>query len=109
MDQGTVPFLLPLERIFSVLGYLWKASSMVRLTPAITLLALAIQHYTVPGIYSAIFVKYLQHEVSTGNSQNQASRNRVFYALCLLYFLSTATFDLDFAVVFIYLRIYEVN
>ena len=50
-----------------------------------------------PGLYSGIFVLYLQYNASTKNV-NERSKI-LFYALCLLYILSVAIFALDFIIV----------
>lgn len=55
--------------------------------------AKAIYCYPVIGLYSGVFAMYLQHHTCNINKGN----NMLFYALCLLYFLSTATIVFDLA------------
>ena len=56
------------------------------------------------GLYSGIFLIYLQYTVSP---QNASKRNNIlFYALCFLYVLSMATIVLN---LFIYFRVPEVS
>ena len=47
-----------------------------------------------PGIYSGIFVLYLQYHASKTDTV-QANNNILFYGLCLLYVLSVATIGFD--------------
>ena len=49
----------------------------------------------VPGFYSGIFIMYLHYNASR-KDVNKGS-NIIFYALCLLYVLSSATFVFDIA------------
>ena len=57
--------------------------------------AKAVRHYLVLGLYSGIFIIYL-HYNSSRKDVNKGS-NIIFYALCLLYVLSSATFVFDTA------------
>lgn len=50
------------------------------------------QHYRVLGLYSGIFAVYLQLHTS---AKSNYKTNILFYALCVLYFLSMATIVLD--------------
>ena len=58
------------------------------------LLAKAVQHCAIPGLYSGIFSMYLQHR--SGSQQNTDRANNIlFYALWVLYALSVATSIID--------------
>jgi hypothetical protein len=46
-----------------------------------------------PGLYSGIFLLYLQYRGSTKSTDK--ANNIIFYALCALYFLSVAALLLD--------------
>ena len=46
-----------------------------------------------PGIYSGIFILYLQYHAS--KTDNVKANIIIFYALCLLYVLSVATVGID--------------
>ena len=51
----------------------------------------------VPGLYSGIFVMYLQYHAAKKRSNN-VKENTIFYALCVVYALSMAIMALDIAV-----------
>jgi hypothetical protein len=51
----------------------------------------------IPGLYSGIFVMYLQYHAARKRSNN-AKENIIFYALCVVYALSMAVIALDIAV-----------
>ena len=53
-----------------------------------------IRHYPISGLYSGIFVIYLQYHGSKKDA-NKGSFTIHFYALCLLYLLSVATIVSD--------------
>src|ERR1700735_5350564 len=55
--------------------------------------AKAVQHYPIPGLYSGIFAMYLQHHGSQQSTDK--AKNILFYALCVLYALSSATIIID--------------
>lgn len=64
--------------------------------------AKTVQH--VPGFYSGIFILFLRHNLASKKAASKGMRNNIlFYALCLLYFLSMATIALDFFCVFLQL------
>ena len=76
----------------TTLDIFWKASSLVRYLSTVKLkllLAKAVQCCAIPGIYSGIFGIYLQHRGSQQGT-NRAN-NILFYALWVLYALTTAT------------------
>ena len=53
-----------------------------------------VQSFPAPGLYSGIFIIYLHNQL---NNLNRDSRRAIiFYALCILYVLSTVTFLADF-------------
>ena len=54
---------------------------------------LVIINYSCLGLYSAVFVIYMQCHASKKLDINK--RNILLYALCILYMLSTATIALD--------------
>ena len=57
------------------------------------LLAKAVQRCAIPGIYSGIFAMYLQHRGSQQGTDR--AKNILFYALWVLYGLTTATIIVD--------------
>ena len=61
-------------------------------------LAKAVQHCAIPGLYSGIFVIYLQHRGSPKSTDR--AKNVLFYALLVLYALTTAIIIVDMLVVF---------
>ena len=80
----------------STLHGVWKGSSLVRYLSTVKpklLLANPVQHCFIPGLYSGIFAIYLQHRGSQQGT-NRAN-NILFYALWVLYALTTATFIVD--------------
>ena len=82
--------------IFTTLDTVWNGSSLVRYLSTVKLkllLAKAVQRCVIPGLYSGIFAIYLQHRGSQ-QSTNRAN-NILFYALWVLYALTTATIILD--------------
>ncbi|KAF8801522.1 hypothetical protein BYT27DRAFT_6789041 [Phlegmacium glaucopus] len=60
-----------------------------------TSLAKAVQYYTGSGIYSGIFVTYLQYQTSKEGTDK--TNNILFYSHCALYVLSVAAFASDIA------------
>ena len=58
-----------------------------------------IQIYFISGIYSGIFAVHLQCHASKARAGDNKKQKMTFYALCLLYVLSTAAFALEIALV----------
>ena len=56
-------------------------------------MAKAVQRSTIPGLYSGIFAIYLQHRGSQQSTDR--AKNILFYALSVLYALTTATIIVD--------------
>ena len=54
-------------------------------------------NYPIPGLYSGIFVMYLQCHASKKKSDDNRKPNIVFYSLCVLYVLSGAVIALEIA------------
>ena len=54
--------------------------------------AKAVQHHSIPGLYSGIFAMYLQYQKDTSQAR---AKNSLFYTLCALYILSLVTISLD--------------
>ena len=75
----------------------WLFFGMISVKPKL-LLAKAVQHWAIPGLYSGIFVIYLQHRGSPQSTDR--AKNVLFYALLVLYALTTATIIVDMLVVF---------
>ena len=74
---------------FCLEGFLYgKTSVLYALTCTF---AKEVQSFPGVGIYSGIFTIYIQHP-----SKESRTATIIFYALCLLYVLSTATFVCDF-------------
>ena len=74
----------------------WKRSSLVRYLSTVKpklLLAKAVQRCVIPGLYSGIFAIYLQPRGS--HESTDRANNILFYALWVLYALTTATFIVD--------------
>ena len=63
-------------------------------------------HYST-GIYSAIFIMYIQYHASKNRSDKR--KTILFFAICALYILSIVTIILDFAGVGIFLVSKERN
>ena len=61
-------------------------------------IAKAVQHFPIPGLYSGIFAIYLQHCASQQSADR--AKNILFYALWMLYALTTATIIIDIVEVF---------
>ena len=56
-------------------------------------MAKTVQHWSIPGFYSGIFAIYLQHHGSQQSTDR--GKNILFYALWVLYALTTATIIVD--------------
>ena len=85
-----------LWQILTTLDAVCKGSSLVWYLSTVqlrVLLAKAVQHCAIPGLYSGIFAMYLQHRRSQ-QSTNRAN-NILFYALWVLYALSVAISIID--------------
>ena len=81
--------------ILSTLDAGWKGSLVWYLStvkPKL-LLAKAVQHWSIPGLYSGIFAIYPQHYGSQQSTDR--TNNIIFYALWALYALTTATIIID--------------
>ena len=68
----------------------------VLLSTTVTLLSKEVQNYPILGIYSGMFAIYLQYHIFKKESDD-AKRNTVSYALCVLYVLSAASIALQIA------------
>ena len=82
--------------ILPTLDTVWKGSSLVWYLSTVKpklLLAKAVQHCPIPGLYSQIFSMYLQHY----GSQKSTDRAKIIflYALWVLYGLTMATIIVD--------------
>ena len=85
-----------LLQILTTLDTVWKGSSLVRYLSTVKpklLLAKAVQRCAIPGLYSGIFAMYLQHRGSQQSTDR--ANNILFYALWVLYALTTATIIVD--------------
>lgn len=81
-------------RSLSTLDYVSKASCTVRyLFDECQNLSKAVQNYYVAGLYSGIFIMYLQYHAS----KKEDDSSILFYALCLLYMLCVAMISVDIA------------
>ena len=69
----------------------WFFFGMISVKPKL-LLAKAVQHWSIPGLYSGIFAIYLQHR---GSQSTDRARNILFYALWVLYVWTMATIIVD--------------
>ena len=82
--------------ILPTLDTVWKGSSLVWYLSTVKpklLLAKAVQHSAIPGLYSGIFVMFLQH---CGSQQSTDRAKIIFlYALWVLYGLTMATIIVD--------------
>ena len=85
---------------FTSLECVWKVSYLVRYLsiPKHKLAAKAVPHSPIPGLYSGIFMMYLQH--CRSQQSTNRGKNILFYALWALYALSTATGIIDILLFF---------
>ena len=81
-------------QILPTLDAVWKGSSSVRYLSTLKPKLLKQSNiFPIPGLYSGIFVMYLQHQGSQQSTDK--AKNILFYALWVLYALSTATIIID--------------
>ena len=91
-----------IRTIFTTLDAVWNGSSLVWYLSTVKLkllLAKAVQHRAIPGLYSGIFAIYLQYRGSQKSTDR--AKNILFYALWVLYALTTATIIVDMLICFL--------
>ena len=85
-----------LDPMRSSLGYVLKGSYMARYPFSVLKLVPLLKRSNYSGLYSGIFNMYLQLERPPNKSRTESI---IFYALCVLYVLSTVNVILDLVII----------